>query len=96
MRPVSKRWLLGDSRLQIAIGGLILSVSISILAWMYWQTLLLFLVIPLVPLFAYSIGQKPAPAKKACPVCRFRTTDPSYEYCPRDGHRLGNTATNRE
>ncbi|MDL5362932.1 hypothetical protein [Halalkalicoccus sp. NIPERK01] len=72
-----------DSRWLTALGGLLASLAISVLAWVYFDTLLVFLLIPFVPfLFRRS------PPTKRCPRCGFETTSEGFEYCPRDGTRL--------
>jgi hypothetical protein len=47
---------------------------------------LFFLFVPFVP-FLFR-GARERPPVRECPVCGFRTRDPEYDYCPRDGHRL--------
>ena len=77
-----------SSRLLTGLVGLLLSVAISVAAWVYFDTLLLFLFLPLVPfLFRRRGGDAPSEAR-TCPVCGFETRDPAFEYCPRDGTRL--------
>lgn len=75
-----------DSRWLVAVLGLVASLAISVLAWVYFDTLLVFLLIPFVPLV---LGRsRPSRPEKRCPRCGFRTRDPDHEYCPRDGARL--------
>ena len=83
---------MADSRYATAILGIVASVIVSLLAWWYLDTLLFFLLIPFVPFLFRSRGDgndaRIEPATKRCPECGFRTRDPSYGYCPRDGSRL--------
>ncbi|WP_440769085.1 hypothetical protein [Natronorubrum sp. DTA28] len=66
----------------------------SVAAWVYFETVLFFLFLPFVP-FVFGWGRSNGTDErsrqrtaKRCPACSFRTTDPSFEYCPRDGRRL--------
>lgn len=82
------------SRIVTALTGLAVSLLISVAAWVYLDSLLVFLFVPLVP---FLLGAK-SPAHEAvgadeetarrCPACGFETRDREYDYCPRDGHRL--------
>jgi len=73
------------SRVATAAAGLLASLAVSVLVWWYFDTLLLFLLIPFVPfLFRGERDQ----AVRECSSCGFRTTSPEYEFCPRDGERL--------
>ncbi|ELY62135.1 hypothetical protein C493_00930 [Natronolimnohabitans innermongolicus JCM 12255] len=85
------------SRTATALVGLLLGVVVSVFAWLYFETLLLFLFLPFVPFLFARGAERPSEAEsedqgvrrhKRCPACSFQTTDPSYEYCPRDGRRL--------
>ncbi|AEH37733.1 hypothetical protein [Halopiger xanaduensis] len=79
-----------SSRTLTALAGLALSVLVSVAAWIYLETVLLFLFLPFVP-FLLSRSRwtaSDAQAMRQCPECGFRTTESSYEYCPRDGSRL--------
>ena len=83
---------MADSRYATAVLGVLVSVIVSVLAWWYLDTLLFFLLIPFVP-FLFRSGRdghdaRTDSAAKRCPECGFRTRDPSYSYCPRDGSRL--------
>jgi hypothetical protein len=78
------------SRTLTAIVGLLASMAISAAAWYYFDTFLLFLLVPFVPLLlrrreATSGGHD---AVRECSTCGFRTAAQGYEYCPRDGTRL--------
>jgi hypothetical protein len=78
------------SRTLTAAVGLGVGLLVSLAAWVYFDTLLLFLVVPFVPfLFRRgSGGDAERPPERRCPVCEFRTRSPEYDYCPRDGSRL--------
>lgn len=75
---VTGRWL-------TALLGIAASVAISVLAWVYFDTFLLFLLIPFVP---FLFGRRSHPETKRCPACGFETERGEFEYCPRDGTRL--------
>lgn len=69
-----------------AAAGLLGSLFVSVAAYVYFDTLLLFLFVPFVPfLFRRSTERPPL---KRCPSCGFSTRSPDYEYCPRDGSEL--------
>lgn len=75
-----------DSRLATALVGLAVSVVVSaLLAW-YFNALFLFLFLPFVPfLFRRSTKDEDV---VSCPECGFRTRNPEFTHCPRDGSRL--------
>ena len=78
------------SRTLTAVVGLGLSLLVSLAVWVYFDTLLLFLLVPFVP-FLFRRGSREdaeRPPARSCPVCGFRTRSPEYDYCPRDGNRL--------
>lgn len=75
-----------DPRLVTAFAGIAASLAVSVTAWWYLDTFLFFLLVPFVPLFFGRRGG--ARPTRRCPQCGFRTTDPEYEHCPRDGTRL--------
>ena len=78
------------SRTTTAAVGLVASLLLSVAAWYYLHTFVLFLFVPFVP-FLLRGGATRAAASEAvrvCPACGFRTTDRAFEYCPRDGTRL--------
>ncbi|MEF8886751.1 MAG: hypothetical protein V5A30_03020 [Haloarculaceae archaeon] len=81
-----------DSRLLIAAVGVVASLLVSVLAWVAFDTLLLFFVVPFVPFLFRDWRDRSErgedPTVRQCPVCDYRTTDRRHEYCPRDGHRL--------
>lgn len=78
------------SRALTALVGLAVSLAVSVAVWYYFDTFLLFLFVPFVPILLRRGGGTRATDRESsvCPVCGFRTVDPSYEYCPRDGTRL--------
>lgn len=78
-----------SSRSLTALAGFAISALISAAAWLLFDTLLLFLFVPFVPLLLRRVGSaEPEREALECPACGFRATDPSYEFCPRDGSRL--------
>lgn len=80
------------SRLGTALIGLSVGLAVSLAAWVYFDTFLLFLFLPFVPFFFRRGGRATAPAadrsRRRCPQCGFETREPEFEYCPRDGTRL--------
>lgn len=76
-----------SARTATAIVGVAISVLVSAAAWIYLDTLLLFLVVPFVPLLFRRRGGN-APSVKRCPDCGFETREPSFSHCPRDGTPL--------
>lgn len=78
-----------SSRAVTALVGLAASLLVSVLAWIYFGTPVLFLFVPFIPfLFWREDREEAEPPERECPVCGFRTRDPSYAYCPRDGEPL--------
>lgn len=79
-----------SSRTATALAGLVLSLAISVLAWVYFDALFLFLFVPFIPFLLSRRGGEEAekPPLRACPQCDFRTRDPNFDYCPRDGTEL--------
>jgi hypothetical protein len=71
------------ARTATAVAGLLASLAVSALLWWYFDTLLVFLLVPFVPFLFRSRDDV-----RECPVCGFRTREETHEYCPRDGHRL--------
>ena len=78
-----------DSRTATAAAGLLASLLVSALLWWQFDTLAVLLFVPFVPfLLRRSGGSAPEEPVRECPACGFRTTDETYDYCPRDGSRL--------
>ena len=73
------------SRAATAAVGVVGSLVVSALAWWYFDTLLVFLVVPFVPVLFRRTGDR---AVRTCPQCGFSTADESVAFCPRDGERL--------
>ena len=80
------------SRTLTAAVGIAVSLALSVVLYLYTGSMLFFLFVPFVPfLFGAGLGgdpERPEPTGKQCQRCGFRTTDESFEYCPRDGSRL--------
>ena len=72
--------------------GLLASLLASVAAYVYLDTLLLFLFLPLVPFLFRGLGDDGSaatePSVRECPRCGYRTRNPEHDYCPRDGARL--------
>lgn len=77
-----------SSRTATALAGLAASLLASLAAWWYFETIVLFLFLPLVPLLFRARGDERRAASRTCPTCGFQTTKGSFDYCPRDGTRL--------
>jgi len=78
-----------SSRTLTALVGLTLGLLVSVAAWIYFETLLLFLFLPFVPFLFARRNREPQPRSvRRCPRCEFQTADPDHEFCPRDGSRL--------
>jgi hypothetical protein len=77
-----------DSRRLTAAVGLIASLAVSVLLWIYFGTFVFFLFVPFVPFLFRGGGESDQPAVRECPQCGFQTRDDEYDYCPRDGRRL--------
>lgn len=77
-----------SSRTVTALVGIALSVAVSVVAWIYFDTLLVFLLIPFVPFLFRGRGAEERAHVKECPECGFGTRDPEVLYCPRDGTEL--------
>jgi hypothetical protein len=77
-----------SSRVTTAVLGVIGSLGLSVLLWVVFETAVFFLFVPFVP-FVLGRNGKAAPRPTyRCSTCGFHTTDPNYEYCPRDGTPL--------
>ena len=89
------------ARTATAVVGIVGSLALSVVLYLYTGSLLFFLFVPFVP-FLFRGSWRDGSGERAestprileCPQCGFRTTDPEYEYCPRDGRRL-HTPRNR-
>lgn len=79
-----------SSRTATALVGLLLSLLVSAAVWYYFDTFLLFLLVPFVPILLRggSRGERQELATRTCPRCGYETRDPRYEFCPVDGTRL--------
>jgi hypothetical protein len=71
------------------LGSLALSVGLTLLGWLVFDTAFfaLFLFLPFLPIL-FRRRQDAEPAKR-CPKCGWSTTAADLDYCPRDGERLG-------
>lgn len=76
------------SRTLTALAGLLGSVALSVLLYVYTGSILLFVFIPFVPFLLLRGGEDDGPPVWTCSRCDFSTRDPAFEYCPRDGSRL--------
>jgi hypothetical protein len=76
------------SRTLTAAVGVVGSLLVSATAWYYFDSLLVFLFVPFVPLLFRRFAADDRPPVKECPDCGYRTRDPAFEHCPRDGRRL--------
>jgi hypothetical protein len=78
------------SRTLTALLGVAVSLVVSVALYYYTGWLLFFLFVPFVPFLFRSGGSSPVerPPVKECSRCGFRTRDPEYDHCPRDGSRL--------
>lgn len=80
-----------DSRTLTAAAGLLAGVLISVVVYWQYDTLLVLLFVPFLPiLFRRGVEAETEAAARTreCPQCGFRTTDPEFTHCPRDGNRL--------
>lgn len=76
------------SRTATAIAGLLVSVVVTLAAWYYFDTLLVFLLLPFVPILFRGRDDGERPSVRTCPQCGFQTRNPEFSHCPRDGSRL--------
>ncbi|MFO7927957.1 MAG: hypothetical protein ACQET5_06520 [Halobacteriota archaeon] len=80
------------SRTLTALAGLLASLAVSVLFYVYTGSFLFFLFVPFVPFLFASRGSDDAaserPPIRECSRCDFATRNPTFEYCPRDGSRL--------
>ncbi|WP_101295571.1 hypothetical protein [Halegenticoccus soli] len=77
---------MASSTLLTALVGIAVSLLVSYLVWAYFDTLALFLFVPFVP-FLFRSRRSSVPVRR-CPVCGFRTANPEFTHCPRDGTEL--------
>lgn len=76
------------SRTLTAAVGLAGSLLVTAGAWYYFDSLLVLLFVPFVPLLFRRYGDDDRPPVRECPDCGFRTRDQTFEHCPRDGRKL--------
>jgi len=67
--------------------GILVSLAVSVVAWVVFDVAVFFLAVPLLPLL-FRRQSDDEPAVYECPDCGFRTRDPEFAYCPRDGSPL--------
>jgi len=72
------------SRTATALVGLAVSLAVSVAAWVLFDALFVFLLVPFVPLLLR--GERP-PLRR-CPACGFETRAADVQFCPRDGTEL--------
>lgn len=79
-----------SSRTLTALAGLAVSVLVSVVAYVYFDTLLVFLFVPFVPFLFRRLGGggREGPPVHRCPSCGFETQNPEVAYCPYDGTAL--------
>jgi len=77
-----------SSRTATAAVGILVSLAVSVVAWVVFDVAVFFLAVPLLPLLFRQRGSDNEPAVYECPDCDFRTRDPEFAYCPRDGSPL--------
>lgn len=71
--------------MRTALVGLVVSLAITVVAWLIFRTLLVFLFVPFVPFLFRRRGRPPV---RRCPTCGYQTRDSDDAYCPRDGTAL--------
>jgi hypothetical protein len=78
------------SRTLTALVGFAVSIALSVGLYLYTGSFLFFLFVPFVPFLFKQTSEEAAerPPIKECDRCSFRTRDPEFDYCPRDGSRL--------
>ena len=82
------------SRTLTALAGLLGSVVLSALVYVYTGSILFFLFIPFIPFLFLrgggddDDGAADRPPVRTCSRCEFSTRNPEFEYCPRDGSRV--------
>lgn len=86
-----------DSRTLTAAAGLLGGILLSVVLYLQYDTLLVLLFLPFVPvLFRRGVEAEADATTRVCPDCGFRTADPEFTHCPRDGHRLSERAGDDE
>lgn len=83
------------SRTATAAVGVALSLAVSVAVWWAFDVLFAFLLVPFVPFLFARRGDEGRDAGRECPACGFRTADPRFDYCPRDGTRLEEAGDSR-
>jgi hypothetical protein len=68
------------------LGGLGLSLLISIGLTIIFDAPVFLLVLPFIPLLGW--GRRERRPRRTCPTCGFESRDPAVAYCPRDGTEL--------
>lgn len=76
------------SRTLTLLAGAALSLLVTAAAYVYFDSLFVFLFLPFVPFLFRNRGSSNEPAVRRCPACGFETRDPSFAHCPRDGTAL--------
>lgn len=78
------------SRTLTALAGLAVSIAVSVALYLYTGSVLFFLFVPFIPFLFKGRAEETAerPPVRECDRCSFRTRDPEFDYCPRDGSRL--------
>ena len=76
------------SRTLTAAAGVLVSLLVTGVLWWYFDTLLVFLFLPFVPILFRGLGDDEPTVVQECPHCGFQATSEAYDYCPRDGSRL--------
>ena len=76
------------SRTATAAAGFLASLVVTAVLWWYFETLLVFLLVPFVPILFRELGDDTPEIVQECPHCGFQATSDAYDYCPRDGGQL--------
>ncbi|MFB6198314.1 MAG: hypothetical protein ABEI52_08625 [Halobacteriaceae archaeon] len=64
--------------------GLAISILLTLGAWIYFNTLFVFLFLPFIPILVRRSGKSNV---VTCPKCGFHTRK-DFQYCPHDGTEL--------
>jgi hypothetical protein len=75
-----------SARVATATAGVLASLAVSVALWQFLGVPFFFLAVPFVPLLFRPGSEEPTVYE--CPDCGFRTRDPEFAYCPRDGTPL--------